>query len=134
MIKDINVKECAEISGEIFQEIINGIDQEDFLEDQSVVVNDVRYYLSEVENAGWEDDGKYQYRYATYQIVNVNENYKTTKSYNAFISQSVSRTGSYYSDYYYDYLEIESYRMEVEHVPEKIIPAHNVNKLVPFEK
>ena len=134
MIEDINVKECEEIPGEIFQEIINGINQEDSLEDQSVIVNDVKYYLIEVENTGWEDDGKYDFQDATYQVTSVDENYKPIKKYNAFISQSVSRTGSYYSDYYYDYLEIESYRMEVEHVPEKIIPAHDVNKLVTFEK
>jgi hypothetical protein len=84
----------------------------------------------------WEDEGKYQYQEVIGQLVAWDfnkEGYPCDKSiverYNLFGTVSCSRSGSYYSEYYYSYEEIHLFKYEVEHVDEVVIPAHDIAKI-----
>lgn len=84
----------------------------------------------------WEDSGKYQYQEIIGQLVAWDfnkEGYPCDKSiverYNLFGTVNCGRSGSYYSEYYYNYGEIHLFKYEVEHVEEVIIPAHDTTKI-----
>ena len=59
------------------------------------------YYLSEKEDEGWESDGKFEANYYIYELMrNDGDEIKPT---GIFVGQGRIRTGSYYSEYYYEY-------------------------------
>ena len=106
------------------------------LENFCLEVDGTNYGLYCVEEGDWDDEGKYQYQYNLYQLSSFNKdikNYLCDKSlidkYNLFVGQCVTRCGSYFSDYYYEYDKPDVSVAYVEHIPEVVIPAHNEVKL-----
>lgn len=86
--------------------------------------------------SSWEDAGKYQYQELIGQLVAWDFNkakYPCNKSiverYNLFSTVNCSRSGSYFSEYYYTYDEIHLFKYEIEHVEEVVIPAHDITKI-----
>ena len=82
--------------------------------------------------SSWEDEGKYQYQELIGKLVAWDLNKRSypcdnsiVTSYNLFGNVDCSRSGSYYSEYYYSYSEIKLFKYEIEHVEEVIIPAHD---------
>lgn len=103
----------------------NNIDELDFLYEGR------KYSVLELGYDSWVDGGKYQYGGCNYQLVSYDESitgYCCEKAvidhYDIKIYLPCSRTGSYYSDYYYSYHIPEVYRITVKLIPEQIIPAH----------
>jgi len=95
--------------------------------------DDVRYGVTCVEESDWDDEGKYQYQNNVYQLVSYDPSvagYPCTKNitsnFNLFFELSVKRSGSYFSDYYYQYdcptIQIASEKI----VPEQVIPSHSI--------
>lgn len=98
--------------------------------DNELVVNGVRYALKEIKDWDWSDEGKYSYGECVYQLgiadKNVRWNIEEGKELNIFIMQEATRSGSYFSDYYYDY-EIP-YLVIAKEVKTKIWEKVKVNK------
>ena len=97
----------------------------------------ISYSVIEVDESSWDDEGKYQYQNITYQLVSYNpeiESYPCDESiidkYNLFFDLPVTRSGSYFSDYFYEYNKPVIRRGTIEHIPVKIIPAHEEVKFV----
>lgn len=97
--------------------------KEIWLEDYSLELNGEIYGFI-TENDTWEDDGKYQYKIDKGAFAKFDENFNAIEEYPYGISRQISRTGSYYSDYYYDYNDPEIFEIKSITIPEKIIPAH----------
>lgn len=100
-------------------------------------IDGVSYGIMEVYESDWTDEGKYSYADKTYQLVSYNKNvseYICTESiidkYDLFINQSFSRSGSYFSDYDYQYDAPTIQIATIERVPEKVIKAHDEVKFV----
>ena len=105
--------------------------ERDILEEYEFCFEGTKYALVNLGDDEWEDDGKYQNNYYTYQLVSFDDSETSYPcsanmfdNYNITIGMGVSRTGSYYSDYYYDYYEPEFYRVKKVMIPEIIIPEH----------
>lgn len=139
------LKEYKYASDELVEVIKNGIDniwgsycEHNWMEDGFGVEHDgVSYSVIEVDESSWDDEGKYQYQNITYQLVSYNpeiESYPCDESiidkYNLFFDLPVTRSGSYFSDYFYEYDKPVISRGTIEHIPVKIIPAHEEVKFV----
>ena len=83
-----------------------------------------KYYRFKTIDDNWEDDGKYQYRTEQGQLIEMNKNYKEIQSFNFGISREVSRSGSYFTDYYYTNDDYEMFEIEEIVIPEVVIPEH----------
>ena len=102
------------------------------IEDIKFDFNGESFGLCAYDENGWDDEGKYQYQTEYYQLCSFNPeiaSYPCAKSntgiYYVFVSIDVTRSGSYFSDYYYEYSDIKIMRSEINHVPEVVIPAHD---------
>ena len=102
------------LSIEQVKDILANIDTE-WAEDDEVELDGVKYYLSEKENEGWKSEGKWETNYYIYELV-CNDGNKTNPT-GIFIGQGRSRSGSYYSEYYYEFENLEI----VEQVEETIV-------------
>lgn len=145
MITVEELKECKYASDELVEVVKNGIDniwgsycEHNWMEDGFGVEHDgVSYSVIEVDESSWDDEGKYQYQNITYQLVSYNpaiESYPCDENiidkYNLFFDLPVTRSGSYFSDYFYEYDKPVISRGTIEHIPVKIIPAHEEVKFV----
>lgn len=106
----------------------NPIDQGEF----RFTYNGNSYDVIEVEDSSWEDGGKYQYSDTTYQLVSFDKEVKACPCdeniidrYDLFLNIGVTRSGSYYSDYWYAYDVPTISIAKLKHIPEQIIPAHD---------
>ncbi len=84
------------------------------------------FMFEEVDETDWDDQGKYQYQTLTIQLIEVDTMFKEINKYNLFIDLDIQRNGSYFSEYYYDYLGRTVCSFSVETVPEEVvvIPEH----------
>ena len=115
----------------IIGEICSDYDEGNTLEELDFTYNNKKYSLLEIGSDPWEDGGKYQYGGNSYQLVSYDDTivkYCCKKSiidyYDIEIYRPCSRTGSYYSDYYYSYNLPVVYRVGTKVIPEQIIPAY----------
>ena len=118
------MKRSEDMTDDIFRTILNVVKKDEPLYKQKVTGNNVDYYFEEIGYSGYGGDNEFfrdnddDVRFCNetrYQIVNYDNNYNVTKRYNAFVTQTICRTGSYYKGYHYNYSEIESYRVEPEY-------------------
>ena len=94
--------------------------------------NGISYNVVELEDSGWEDEGKYQYSDTTYQLVSFDKEVKAwpcdesiIDRYDLFLNIGITRSGSYYSDYWYAYDSPTVSIAKLKRIPEQIIPAHD---------
>lgn len=80
----------------------------------------------------WDDQGKYQCKNESGQLIEVDDSFNEIIRFNFGVSRSVTRSGSYFSDYYYEYDEYLPYEIKEVIVPEVIIPEHKELKWVPL--
>jgi len=120
---------------ELLFKIINGLKgNERSLEDNSIEIDGVKYGITNFKEDGWDDEGKYQYNTEKGQLCSYDDKWNIIEVFDFFLEQNVSRSGSYFSDYYYDYDDINPYTLEKVIVPEQIIPAHYKDKIVYISK
>lgn len=128
---------CKPASDELIEKVKEWVSNLNSLEDcRDFHFGNLAYNLYCVEEGDWDDEGKYQYQYNLYQLASYDENVKKwlcdeslVDKYNIFLGQCVTRCGSYFSDYYYEYDKPDISIAYVEHIPEVVIPAHDEVKL-----
>lgn len=133
-MNDIKLEELKEINKSLLKKIISQIEEED-LEELTVEVDDKKYGFGVIEDSGWEDDGrgKYYFKNTTYVLVLYSDSWNVIEKYNVIAEQSISRTGSYYTDWNYEY-DKPTFKYAYEQlIPEQIIPAHTVIGLKDIE-
>jgi len=100
------------------------------LDDFEYKHDNVIYGFKDVGYDEWEDDGrgKYQYKEEQGQLMSMDEKYNEIELFNFGVSRSTSRTGSYYTDYYYDSESYIPFEIKETLIPEQIILAHTLDK------
>lgn len=140
MITVKELKKCKKASNELVETIKqylkekfpNKYDCPDMEGNFELEIDGVTYGILEKDKSEWTDDGKDSYADKTYQLVSYDRNvteYICTESiidkYDLFINQSFSRSGSYFTDYNYQYDSPTVQIATIERVPEKVIKAHD---------
>ena len=97
----------------------------------------VSYGYVYIGETSWDDEGKYQYQDITYQLVaydSDNKSYPCSDNiidkFDLILTAPVTRCGSYFSEYNYYYDKPGLSIIEIEQVPEQVIPAHEEVKFV----
>ncbi len=103
-------------------------------EDNGAKIEGISYGICEFREDAWIDEGKYQYTNETGRLCSFDENWNVIEKFDIYLDQPISRSGSYYSDWYYMYQPIEPFTIETVMIPEKIIPAHEELKRVYMSK
>jgi len=115
------------------QKFLDGFDSEKSLCDEfneTALIEGEKYTFNIVSGSSedWEVEdsaGKYQSTECIYQLVKINDEYEEIEKYELYVSEHGSRTGSYYTDWYYTY-DREIVNKFITHIPEAtvIIPAY----------
>ena len=116
------------VKEEILYEIIERLEGNEYPEDIVIEHEGKKYRLKDVSDDDWEDcgsDGKYSSKNEMWKLY-LEENKE--EELKIFFTRLVTRTGSYYTDWYYDYDGVKVLQSYEEVVPEQIIPAHTVTK------
>lgn len=125
---DINYEELKEMSLEEAQKIVKEFD-ECVLEDAGAIVDGKKYKTELLEDENWDDwddQGKYQYKYQTGILCECDDNWNTVKKFDIALTLCIIRSGSYFSDYYYEYEKPEVHKIVKKVIPEQIIPERTV--------
>lgn len=147
MITVDDVKKCKHVTDNLI-DIVKGkletwpcCSNENMIEcdEMDFEYDNVSYSYIELDESSWDDEGKYQFQDITYQLVS----YDSTNSeysypcddniidkFDLILTVPVTRSGSYFSDYNYEYDEPSLSIVEIENIPEQVIPAHEEVKIV----
>lgn len=127
-MKNISVEEYDKLvtpSKEILDKVMKLVENRDESEDDVVEkglldfkLGDNVYEFLYLGEESIDDCGKYQYGASNYQLT------EGENKFNLFIRSRFSRSGSYFTDYYYSYDKPEVYIAEIKEIPEVVIPAH----------
>lgn len=134
-------KVCKEIIDELDWFENNYFESEKFENDlnNKFKTDKIKYGIVQVDETDWEDTGygKYYSQNITYQLVKFDStiseypaNKAITEELNIYFNLSVTKTGSYYTDWYYNYDKPTIMKKEIIQIPEQIIPAHEEERMV----
>lgn len=145
MITVKELKKCKKASSELVETIKQYLKEKfsdeydcpDMEDNFELEIDGVSYGILEEDGSDWTDEGKYSYADKTYQLVSYDKNVSgyicddsIIDKYDLFITQSFSRSGSYFTDYYYQYDSPTVQVATIERVPEKVIKAHDEVKFI----
>ena len=120
-----NIEQGGIMEKKILEEIIKGFkENERTLEDNAVKIDGDTFGVTEFDDGNWEDEGKYQYNTESGRLCRYDNEYSVVEKYDIYIELSITRSGSYFSDYYYEYDNVRAYEIKKVLVPEVIIPEH----------
>lgn len=134
-------------SNELIEELKKYLPDEDMCEHNLIEregcnfkFNGEYYSLVETGEDPIEDEGKYQYGGTYYQLVKYDKNISSWPSsasilgkYDIEVYLPYSRSGSYYSDYFYMFDIPTVSRITIVDIPEVVIPAHQEVKTETIE-
>ncbi len=122
----LNYDELTEMSLDDAKKIIGEFDKDCFLEDIWEKVNGINYYVEVLDEGEWVDGGKYQYRTDIGVLCECDEKWNAVKRFDVAITSEITRSGSYFSDYYYEYEKLKVNKIIKKVIPKKIIPERTV--------
>lgn len=122
---NVNFKELEHMDLDKAKEIVSHFDNEDDYEELGATIDGVEYGLDIVDETDWDDQGKYQYKNVTGILCKSLEDGSVTK-YDIAVTQYITRSGSYFSDYYYDYDPLQVDQLVQKVIPQQIIPERTI--------
>lgn len=122
----LNYDELTEMSLENAKKIVGEFSKESFLEDIGEEVNGINYGVMVVDEGKWFDGGKYQYKTDIGVLCEFDDKWNTVNIFNIAVISRVSRSGSYFSDYNYDYEKLKIKKIIQRVIPKQIIPERTV--------
>lgn len=122
----VNYDELIEMSLEDAKKIVEEFDNETSLEDIGQEVNSVNYSVNILDEGCWEDGGKYQYKTDIGVLCECDTNWNIVKMFNIAVTSNVTRSGSYFSEYNYEYENLEVNKIIEKVIPQQIIPERTV--------
>ena len=122
----LNYDELTEMSLEDAKKIIGEFDNESFLEDISDEVNGANYGIKVLEEGDWIDEGKYQHRTDIGVLCEFDDKWNIVKMFDIAVSSEITRNGSYFTDYNYDYENLKVNKIIKKVIPQQIIPERTV--------
>lgn len=120
------VKQYTKVSQELLQELQDFLTSHantevDLMEDFVFLYDGKNYSFELIGESAWDDQGKYQYQDVDYILKDEEGNYM-----NVMAEVVVTRSGSYFSEYYYEYDIPVLYTIGTKIAPEQVIPEHEV--------
>ena len=122
---NVNFEELTHMDFEEAMKIISHFNNEDYYEELGATVDGKKYELNIIDKSDWIDEGKYQCHDATGMLYSIAKNGSVTK-YDIAVTQYVSRSGSYFSEYNYEYEPLEVRRLIQKTIPKQVIPERTV--------
>ncbi len=123
---ELNFDELVEMSLEDAKKIVAEFDNEHFLENIGEEINGVHYGVKVLEEGDWDDEGKYQYRTDIGVLCEYDNDWNMTKMFDIAVTSQMTRSGSYFSDYYYEYEDLEVNKIIKKVIPKQVIPERTV--------
>lgn len=118
---NVNFEELEHMDLEEAKKIVSHFDNEDWYEELGAIIDGVEYGLDIVDEGDWDDQGKYQYKDVTGVLCKTSEDGSVTK-YDIAVTQYITRSGSYFSEYYYEYEPLQVDQLVLRVIPQQIIP------------
>lgn len=118
---NINFEELEHMDLDEAKKIVSHFDNEDWYEELGATIDGVEYRLEIVDDGDWDDQGKYQFKDVTGILCRISEDGSVTK-YDIAVTQYITRSGSYFSDYYYEYEPLQVDQLVLKVIPQQIIP------------
>lgn len=122
----LNYDELIEMSLEEAKKIIAEFNKENFLEDIGEEVNGVNYGVKVLDEGDWIDEGKYQYRTDIGVLCEFDEKWNVVKMFDIAATSEITRSGSYFSEYNYEYDNLAVNKIIKKVIPKQIIPERTV--------
>lgn len=123
---ELNYDELTEMSLEDARRIVEKFDKEHFLEDIGEEVNGINYGIRVLEEGNWDDEGKNQYRTDIGVLCEYDNDWNLVKMFDIAVTSQITRSGSYFSDYYYEYDSLEVNKIIKKVIPKQVIPERTV--------
>lgn len=123
---ELNYDELTEMSLEDARKIVGEFDNESFLEDIGDEINGVNYGVKVLEEGDWIDEGKYQYRTDIGVLCEFDDKWNIVKMFDIAITSEITRSGSYFSEYNYEYDGFVVNKIIKKVIPKQIIPERTV--------
>ena len=121
---NVNFEELEHMDLDEAKKIISYFNTED-CEDLYANIDGVEYETYIVDESDWDDQGKYQYKDVTGLLCKVSEDNSVTK-YDIAVTQYITRCGSYFSEYNYEYAPLQVDQLVQKIIPQQIIPERTV--------
>lgn len=122
---NVNFEELTHMDLEEAKRIVSHFDNEDYWEELGAMVDSTEYGLDIIDEGDWIDEGKYQYKDVTGILFKISEGDSVTK-YDIAVTQYITRCGSYFSDYEYEYEPLEVRQLVQKVIPQQIIPERTI--------
>ena len=122
---NVNFEELEHMDLEEAKKIVSHFNNEDDFEELGATIDGIEYELKIVDETDWDDQGKYQYKDVTGILCEILEDGSVTK-YDIAVTQYITRSGSYFSDYYYQYDPLQVDQLVQKVIPQQIIPERTI--------
>ena len=122
----LNYDELTEMSLEDAKKIVGEFDNESFLEDIGEEVNGTNYGVKVIDEGDWIDEGKYQYRTDIGVLCEFDDKWNVVKMFDIAVVSEITRSGSYFSEYNYEYDNFVVNKIIKKVIPKQIIPERTV--------
>lgn len=123
---NVNFEELEHMDLDEAKKIVNYFDNEGRYEELGVTIDGIEYGLDIVNEGDWDDQGKYQYKDVTCILCKFSEDSSVTTKYDIAVTQYITRSGSYFSEYYYEYEPLQVDQLVQKVIPQQIIPERTV--------
>lgn len=122
---NVNFEELKHMDLEEAKEIVNHFDNEDWYEELGATIDGAKYELDIINDENWDDQGKYQCKDVTGVLYKISEDGNVTK-YDIAVTQYITRSGSYFSEYNYEYEPLDVRQLIKKVIPQQIIPERTI--------
>ena len=122
----LNYDELTEMSLEDAKKIVGEFDNESCLEDIGEEVNGTNYGVKVIDEGDWIDEGKYQYRTDIGVLCEFDDKWNVVKMFDIAAVSEITRSGSYFSEYNYEYDNLVVNKIIKKVIPKQIIPERTV--------
>lgn len=122
---NVNFEELTHMDLEEAKKIVSYFDNEGWYEELGATINDEEYGLDIIDDENWDDQGKYQYKDVTGILFKISEDDSVTK-YDIAVTQYITRSGSYFSEYDYEYEPLDVRQLVQKIIPQQIIPERTI--------
>lgn len=122
---NVNFEELTHMNLEEAKKIVSHFDNEDWYEELGATVDGVEYGLDIIDDENWDDQGKYQCKDVTGILFKISDGDSVTK-YDIAVTQYITRSGSYFSEYDYEYEPLDVRQLVQKVIPQQIIPERTI--------
>lgn len=107
------------------EKIVVEFNNENYFEKLGAKVNGEDYCFFTIDEGDWDDQGKYQCRDVTGVLCKTDKDGRT-HMYDIAITQYITRSGSYFSGYNYEYDTLKVRQLVQKIIPQQIIPERTI--------